>query len=56
MCYTVYNPRHLLTLGKVQTWYNKRKETAASPASMLTTESRIFSTLCTGLHRSALLS
>lgn len=27
-----------------------------SPASMLTTDSRIFSTLCTGLHRSALLS
>lgn len=26
------------------------------PASMLTTDSRIFSTLCTGLHRSALLS
>lgn len=27
-----------------------------SPASMLTTDKRIFSTLCTGLHRSALLS
>lgn len=26
------------------------------PASMLTTDSKIFSTLCTGLHRSALLS
>lgn len=29
---------------------------AALPASMLTTDRRIFSTLCTGLQRSALLS